>query len=95
MVDYCKDGRGYLYDCKTKRDALDYSLEFCGYTTARILISYLEKQYNLIINGSTPCSALADIATALYEVAGAGAEVMIDGMHEFLHLVHKNAANTK
>ena len=58
-----------------------------------MLVSYLEERYNLIIKGSTPCSAFEDIEKAPYEVAGA--EVIIDRMHEFLHLVHKNAANTK
>lgn len=77
--------KGYLYDCKTKRDALDYALEFVGETTARLLISALEDKHGLIINGSTPCSAIEDIEKALYEIAGAGAEPILTRMHDFLN----------
>lgn len=70
-------------------------LESCGGTTAKRLISYLEEQCNLIIDGSAPCSALEDIGKAFYEASDSCAEAIIDRMHGFLHLVHKNAANAK
>lgn len=82
-----------LYDCKTKRKALGYALELFSEDAARLLISHLEERYHLIINGSTPCSAIEDIENALHEIAGAGAEVIISRMHDYLRHAENETGN--
>lgn len=84
---------GYLYDCKTKRDALDYALLFLDDNTSRLLISTLEEKYHLIINGSTPCSAIEDIEKALFDIAGVGAELIITRLHTYLFANDTQATN--
>lgn len=75
---------GYLYDCKTKQVALEHALKIYGDDAARLLISQLEDKYKLIINGSTPCSSISDIESALVDVAGPSADLIIARMHAFL-----------
>jgi hypothetical protein len=75
---------GYLYDCKTKRDALKYSLSIYGEDASRLLISLLEDKYKLTVNGSTPCSSLEDIVHAIFDVAGLSADLIVIRMHAFL-----------
>lgn len=75
---------GYLYDCKTKRDALKYALSVFGENASRLLVSQLEDKYRLIIDGSTPCSSLEEIEGAFLDIAGPTADLIISRMHAFL-----------
>lgn len=75
---------GYLYDCKTKRDALKYALSVYGEEASRLLTSQLEDKYKLTINGNTPCSSLEDIVHAIFDVAGLSADLIVIRMHAFL-----------
>ncbi|MEO9294209.1 MAG: hypothetical protein ABI347_01250 [Nitrososphaera sp.] len=75
---------GYLYDCATKRNALNYALGVFGKDASRLLISQLEDKYKLIIDGSTPCSSLEEIEQALFDIAGPSSDLIIARMHAFL-----------
>ena len=75
---------GYLYDCKTKKEALKYALSVFGENASRLLISQLEDKYRLIVDGSTPCSSLEEIEGALLDIAGPTADLIISRMHTFL-----------
>jgi hypothetical protein len=75
---------GYLYDCKTKQEALKYALSIYGEEASRLLISVLEDKYKLNINGNTPCSSLEDIVHALFDAAGLSADLIVIRMHAFL-----------
>lgn len=75
---------GYLYDCKTKQNALNQALSVFGKEAARLLISQLEDRYGLIVKCSTPCSSLEDIEHALFDIAGPSSELIIARMHAFL-----------
>ena len=75
---------GYLYDCKTKQNALNHALSVFGENAARLLISQLEDKYRLIVNGTTPCSSLEDIEHALFDIAGPSSDLIIARMRAFL-----------
>lgn len=75
---------GYLYDCKTKRIALEHALKVYGADASRLVISQLEDKYKLIISGSTPCSSVADIEAAVFDLAGPSADLIIARLHAFL-----------
>ena len=80
---------GYLYDCTTKRQAFNQAISVFGEGAGRLLISQLEDKYKLRIT-SSPCSAIADIESALVDMAGPSADLIISRMHSFLR-----ASNTK
>lgn len=74
---------GYVYNCEQKRQALRNALNVFGESAYRLLVFQLEERYKLVINGS-PCSAVTDIESALRDIAGPSADLVIARMHEFL-----------
>ena len=78
---------GHPYSCKEKREALEKALSIFGENARRLLVTVLEDDYKLVIDGrnsSTPCSSVEDIERALFDVTGSSAHLIISRMHTFL-----------
>lgn len=81
---------GYLFSCAQKREALKQALGVFGNEAYNVLVFHLEDRYKLIINGS-PCSAVADIESALTDMAGSSADLIISRMHSYLRSMSPEA----
>lgn len=75
---------GHPYSCKEKREALEKALGVFGENAYKLLVSVLEDDYKLVIDGSTPCSSVEDIEKAIFDIAGSSADLIISRMNAFL-----------
>jgi hypothetical protein len=70
-------------ECKKIEEAFLKAMKVFDDSAVRVLVSQLEEKYSVRI-GSEPCSSVAEIEAALFDIAGVGADLLTSRIRSFL-----------
>lgn len=70
-------------ECKKIEEAFMTAMKVFDQSAIMVLVSQLEERYNIRL-GSAPCSTLAEIEAALFDIAGVGSDLLISRLRSFL-----------
>lgn len=70
-------------DCKKIEEAFRNATKVFDESAVRVLMYHLEESYDIRI-GSSPCSSIEEIESALFDITGNASDLILSRMRSFL-----------